>query len=68
MKFSLFVHMERLTSEQSHQQLYEEYIELCTLADRSGLIYPIARAMYGWARRRLSHPSGILSSWQVRSQ
>ena len=36
MKFSLFVHMERLTSEQSHQQLYEEYIELCTLADRSG--------------------------------
>jgi len=28
--------MERLTAEQSFQQLYEEYIELCELADRSG--------------------------------
>lgn len=36
MKFSLFIHMERLTPEQSHRQLYEEYIALCKLADRSG--------------------------------
>ena len=36
MRFSLFIHMERLNEEQSHQQLYEEYIDLCTLADRSG--------------------------------
>ena len=36
MKFSLFIHMERLTPAQSHQQLYKEYIELCKLADRSG--------------------------------
>ena len=36
MKFSLFIHMERLTSAPSHQQLYKEYIELCKLVDRSG--------------------------------
>jgi alkanesulfonate monooxygenase SsuD/methylene tetrahydromethanopterin reductase-like flavin-dependent oxidoreductase (luciferase family) len=36
MKFSLFIHMERLTEAQSYQQLYKEYIELCKLADRSG--------------------------------
>jgi len=36
MKFSLFLHMERLTPEQSHKQLYDELIDLCTLADRSG--------------------------------
>lgn len=36
MKFSLFIHMERLTPAQSHQQLYKEYIKLCKLADRSG--------------------------------
>ena len=36
MKFSLFIHMERLTDEQSQQQLYEEYIDLCLLADQSG--------------------------------
>ncbi|MFT5197185.1 MAG: alkanesulfonate monooxygenase SsuD [Cellvibrionaceae bacterium] len=36
MRFSLFTHMERIDSEQSHQQLYDEFVEICTLADRSG--------------------------------
>ena len=34
MKFSLFVHMERLDAAQSHVSLYDEYIELCEMADR----------------------------------
>jgi alkanesulfonate monooxygenase SsuD/methylene tetrahydromethanopterin reductase-like flavin-dependent oxidoreductase (luciferase family) len=33
MEFSLFVHMERLTPEQPHEQLNEELIELCKIAD-----------------------------------
>ena len=37
MKFSLFVHMERLDAGQSHQSLYDEYIELCDMADRGGM-------------------------------
>ena len=37
MKFSLFVHMERLTPEQSHNELYEEFIELCEIADQGGM-------------------------------
>ena len=37
MKFSLFVHMERLDSSQSHESLYDEYIELCEMADRGGM-------------------------------
>jgi alkanesulfonate monooxygenase SsuD/methylene tetrahydromethanopterin reductase-like flavin-dependent oxidoreductase (luciferase family) len=37
MKFSLFVHMERLNADQSHQSLYDEYIELCEMADRGGM-------------------------------
>ena len=36
MKFSLFVHMERLTQQQTQKQLYDEFIELCMLADKSG--------------------------------
>lgn len=36
MKFSLFAHMERINHRQSQQQLYEEFTELCMLADRSG--------------------------------
>ena len=36
MKFSLFVHMERLTELQTQKQLYDEFIELCMLADESG--------------------------------
>ncbi|OLP52969.1 monooxygenase [Rhizobium rhizosphaerae] len=37
MKFSLFVHMERLNADQSHQELYEEFIALCEIADRGGM-------------------------------
>jgi flavin-dependent trigonelline monooxygenase, oxygenase component len=37
MKFSLFVHMERLDASQSHQSLYDEFIELCEMADRGGM-------------------------------
>lgn len=33
MKFSLFVHMERLSPDTSHAQLYEEMVELCRIAD-----------------------------------
>lgn len=36
MRFSLFIHMERIDASQSQQQLYEEMIELCQLADRNG--------------------------------
>lgn len=36
MQFSLFIHMEQVSPEQSHQQLYEEYIALCKLADDAG--------------------------------
>ncbi len=37
MKFSIFAHMERLTTDVPHQQLYEEFIELCEMADEAGL-------------------------------
>jgi len=37
MKFSLFVHMERLDANQNHQELYEEFVELCEIADRGGM-------------------------------
>ena len=37
MKFSLFVHMERLDADQSHESLYDEYIELCDMADKGGM-------------------------------
>ena len=37
MKFSLFVHMERLDASQNHQELYEEFIALCEIADRGGM-------------------------------
>jgi len=36
MNFSLFVHMERVDKQNSHSDLYEEYIELCLIADRAG--------------------------------
>lgn len=36
MKFSLFVHMERLGPEQTHQELYREFIDLCVMADAGG--------------------------------
>jgi alkanesulfonate monooxygenase SsuD/methylene tetrahydromethanopterin reductase-like flavin-dependent oxidoreductase (luciferase family) len=37
MKFSLFVHMERLDASQTHEQLYDEFIQLCEIADRGGM-------------------------------
>ena len=37
MKFSLFVHMERLDASQDQQRLYDEFIELCEIADRGGM-------------------------------
>ncbi|PZM08801.1 LLM class flavin-dependent oxidoreductase [Rhizobium tubonense] len=36
MKFSLFVHMERLNPGQTDEQLYEEFAQLCEIADRAG--------------------------------
>ena len=37
MKFSLFVHMERISPDKSHQTLYEEYLTLCDIADKGGM-------------------------------
>ncbi len=37
MDFSLFAHMERLTPEQDHSQLYEDFLSLCTMADDGGM-------------------------------
>ena len=37
MEFSLFAHMERLSPEQSHDALYEEFISLCQMADEGGM-------------------------------
>lgn len=36
MQFSLFIHMERLSAEESQEDLYKEFIALCQLADESG--------------------------------
>ena len=37
MKFSLFAHMERLNPEQSHTELYEEFLRLAEIADLGGM-------------------------------
>ena len=37
MKFSLFIHMERIDPEEDQRQLYEEMIALCEIADRGGM-------------------------------
>ena len=37
MEFSLFVHMERLTPDQPHDQLNEDFIALCKMADDAGM-------------------------------
>ncbi|MDG2340244.1 MAG: LLM class flavin-dependent oxidoreductase [Paracoccaceae bacterium] len=37
MEFSLFAHMERLTPNQSQEQLNREFITLCQMADASGM-------------------------------
>ena len=37
MKFSLFGHMERISAGQDEKQLYDEFVELCQIADRGGM-------------------------------
>lgn len=37
MKFSLFVHMERVSEKEEQKQLYAEMIELCKIADEGGM-------------------------------
>lgn len=37
MKFSLFVHMERVNPAEDERQLYEEMLELCRIADDGGM-------------------------------
>ena len=37
MEFSLFAHMERMSAEQPHEALYEEFISLCKMADEGGM-------------------------------
>ncbi len=37
MDFSLFAHMERLTPDQPHDVLYEEFLGLCRMADEGGM-------------------------------
>jgi alkanesulfonate monooxygenase SsuD/methylene tetrahydromethanopterin reductase-like flavin-dependent oxidoreductase (luciferase family) len=37
MKFSLFAHMERTNNDQSYEDFYNEFIELCELAEQGGM-------------------------------
>ncbi|RID91040.1 LLM class flavin-dependent oxidoreductase [Gemmobacter lutimaris] len=37
MKFSLFIHMERVSAEEDQKQLYDEMIALCRIADEGGM-------------------------------
>jgi len=37
MEFSLFAHMERLTPDQPHDVLHNEFISLCKMADQGGM-------------------------------
>jgi len=37
MKFSLFAHMERISSDEDQKKLYDEFVELCKIADRGGM-------------------------------
>ncbi|MBX2882083.1 MAG: LLM class flavin-dependent oxidoreductase [Granulosicoccus sp.] len=37
MKFSLFAHMERQNATESHDKLYADFLQLCTLADEGGM-------------------------------
>lgn len=36
MKFSLFLHMERINAQQTHKELYREMVELSEMADKGG--------------------------------
>ncbi|WP_264214155.1 LLM class flavin-dependent oxidoreductase [Leisingera thetidis] len=37
MKFSLFAHMERISESEDQKQLYDEFIQLCKIADDGGM-------------------------------
>ncbi len=37
MKFSLFAHMERVSDQDQQRQLYEEFLQLCQMADEGGM-------------------------------
>ena len=37
MKFSLFAHMERISAVEDQRRLYDEFVELCKIADRGGM-------------------------------
>lgn len=37
MKFSLFIHLERISADESQQKLYEEFLQLCEIADKGGM-------------------------------
>ncbi|MFT5656962.1 MAG: alkanesulfonate monooxygenase SsuD [Gammaproteobacteria bacterium] len=37
MKFSLFAHMERISGDENQEQLYEDFIKLCEIADKGGM-------------------------------
>ena len=37
MDFSLFAHMERMSADQPHQELYEDFVSLCQMADDGGM-------------------------------
>jgi alkanesulfonate monooxygenase SsuD/methylene tetrahydromethanopterin reductase-like flavin-dependent oxidoreductase (luciferase family) len=37
MKFSLFIHLERISAEESQQKLYEEFLQLCEIVDKGGM-------------------------------
>ncbi|MEM9104467.1 MAG: LLM class flavin-dependent oxidoreductase [Pseudomonadota bacterium] len=37
MKFSLFAHMEQIDDCDDHRQLYEEFLQLCDMADKGGM-------------------------------
>ena len=37
MKFSLFAHLERIDDDQPHDLLYQQFVELCRMADDGGM-------------------------------
>lgn len=37
MRFSLFIHMERLDASQTDKELYNEFVTLCEIADKGGI-------------------------------
>lgn len=37
MRFSLFVHMERISSDQDQKELYDQFVELAKIADEGGM-------------------------------